>query len=93
MFPFSRLRKKVPRRGGRGGLGSAATFPSPAARRAPTSPSGGRGERGGRVYFAVLSGAAPPSPSTTTLALIFGDGQIGEVMPAATATRWPAPVS
>src|ERR1700724_952423 len=31
-------------------------------------------------------------PNTTTLPLTFGVGQIGEVIPAATATRWPAPV-
>jgi hypothetical protein len=40
-----------------------------------------------------LSPAAGQRANTTTLPVIFGVGQIGEVIPAATATRWPAPLS
>ena len=44
----------------------------------------------GEDYWSDRSyGARDQSPSTTTLPLIFGVGQIGEVMPAATAIFCP----
>lgn len=46
-----------------------------------------------RPQTKVISGDALQSPSTTTLPLILGVGQIGEVIPAATAIFCPWPLS
>jgi hypothetical protein len=40
-----------------------------------------------------LPPAAGQRANTITLPFTFGVGQIGEVVPAATATRWPALLS
>lgn len=57
----------------------------------PDRDSHGKHNPNQSAFPAAAAGAA--NPSTTIFPLTFGVGQIGEVMPAATATFWPAPVS